>query len=240
MTLPRSATTLCVLLLLSLLAFASGNKAAERPALRWGEDQKGCTFERGTDGKYRYGLWTDDVGVIVAIDSQELQMTRRRLEPMLGVSITVRYRGQASTYVNTNTMTLEFVDHHQTVHSSLDPENVAKQLQNDADTLEDEAQREGRKHPEKLQAKQQQIEDYQKQVLDLQNFLSSRSLRSGTLDPETPETSGWVLFSTRSKWIGDWKKQERLILRIPMPGQVLEFPVTLPPSEGELLLRKRP
>jgi hypothetical protein len=236
---PRRAATVCFLLL-PLLAFGSSKKAAERPTLRWAEDQKGCTFERGEDGKYRYGIWTDDLGVIVAVDSQELQMTRRRLEPMFGVSITVRYRGQANTFMNTNTVTLEFVDHNQTVHSSLDPANLASVLQKDADTLEDEVQREGRKHPEKLAAKQQRVEDYQKQVLDLQNFLSSRSLRSGTLDPATPETTGWVFFSTRSKWIGDWKKQERLILRIPMPAQILEFPITLPPSAGELLLRKRP
>lgn len=240
MTLPRAPASVCLLFLLSIVALASGKKTSEIPTLRWSEDQKGCTFERGEDGKYRYGLWTDDVGVIIAVDSQELQMTRRRLEPMFGVSITVRYRGQANTYVNTNTITLEFVDHQQVVRPSLDPDNLASVLQNDAETLEDEAQREGRKHPEKLQAKQQQIEEYQKQVTYLQNFLNTRSLRSGTLDPVTPETSGWVFFSTRNKWIGDWKKQERLLLRIPMPGQVLEFPITLPPSEGELLLRKRP
>jgi hypothetical protein len=240
MTLPRLTTGVCVFILLASLALGSDRKASELPTLRWGEDQRGCTFERGDDGKYRYGLWKDDIGVIVAVDSQELQMTRRRLEPMFGVSITVRYRGHANTYVNINTMTLEFVDHHEVVRPSLDPDNLASVLQNDAETLEDEAQREGRKHPEKLAAKQQQIEEYQKQVLVLQNFLVARSLRSGTLDPETPETSGWVFFSTRNKWIGDWKKQERLVLRIPMPAQVLEFPITLPPSEGELLLRKRP
>jgi hypothetical protein len=239
MTFSRSTTTACLYILLPLLTVAWGKKASEIPTLRWGEDQKGCTFERGEDGKYRYGLWTDDTGIIVAVDSQELQMARRRLEPMFGVSITVRYRGQAKTYVNTQKITLEFVDHRQLLRSSLDPVEVSNVLQNRAHVLADEEEHERAKHPEKLQAKQQAFDNYQKELTDLRKFLSTRSLRSGTLDSQNPETTGWVFFSTRSNWIGDWKKQERLVLRIPLPTRVLEFPITLPPSEGELLLRKR-
>jgi hypothetical protein len=136
-------------------------------------------------------------------------------------------------------MRLEFVDHQQLVQPSLDPDNLAAQLQNGADSLEDEAQREARKHPEKLAAKQQLIEEYQKQLTEMLEFLSTRSLHSGTLDPATPEASGWIFFSAKSKWIGDWKKQERLVLDIPLPNMLLEFPITLPPKEGELLLRHR-
>jgi hypothetical protein len=238
MTFLRSAAILS-LILLAISATGSTKKSSAIPTLRWAEDQKGCTFERGEDGKYRYGLWSDDVGVIVAVDSQELQMTRRRLQPLFGVLITVRYRGASNTYVNTNTMRLEFVDHQQLVQPSLDPDNLAAQLQNGADSLEDEAQREARKHPEKLAAKQQLIEEYQKQLTEMLEFLSTRSLHSGTLDPATPEARGWIFFSAKSKWIGDWKKQERLVLDIPLPNMLLEFPITLPPTEGELLLRHR-
>jgi len=35
---------------------------AKLPTVRWSEQQPGCTFERGDDGKYRYGLWSGDVG----------------------------------------------------------------------------------------------------------------------------------------------------------------------------------
>ena len=43
----------------------------------------------------------------------------------------------------------------------------------------------------------------------------------------------------RSKWLGNWKKQEEFILRIPAEGKVYEFPIKLPPKLGELLLRER-
>jgi hypothetical protein len=48
-----------------------------------------------------------------------------------------------------------------------------------------------------------------------------------------------VYFSASSKWIGGWKKQEEFILRIPVANRIIEFPFALPPSEGDLLLRRR-
>jgi hypothetical protein len=69
--------------------------------------------------------------------------------------------------------------------------------------------------------------------------VGKNSLRATQLDASNPETSGWVLFSTKSKWIGDWKKQESLILRVPLNGKVYEFPFTLPPKAGQATLRKR-
>ena len=207
--------------------------------MRWAEGEKGCTFERGDDGKYRYGLWTDDLGVTLAIDSQELQKAKRRLEPMMGILLTFRYRGTSSVYVKTNTISLEFVKHERVVHAALDPDALAAHLQAGADSLEDQAQRESRKHPEKLAEKETGLQAYQKDLTDMLDFLSARSLRAEALDPATPETNGWLFFSTRSKWIGDWKAQEDFVLRIPFENYVLEFPFTLPPSEGELLLRKR-
>jgi hypothetical protein len=48
-----------------------------------------------------------------------------------------------------------------------------------------------------------------------------------------------VLFSTSSKWIGGWKKQEELILRVPFEGKTFEFPFKLPPKPGEVRLRRR-
>ena len=71
-------------------------------------------------------------------------------------------------------------------------------------------------------------------------FLSTRTLRAAKLDAGHPEISGWVLFSTKSKWIGELQKQEEFVLRVPLGGRVVEFPFSLPPSEGDLILRRRP
>ena len=70
-------------------------------------------------------------------------------------------------------------------------------------------------------------------------FLSTHSLREATLNPGDPEVGGWIFFETKSKWIGDWKKQETFLLRFRFKNRVFEFPFTLPPSEGDLILRRR-
>ena len=228
------------LVLASVPAVAYSKKKPDVPAIRWAEGAKGCTFERGEDGKYRYGLWTDDLGITVAIDSQELQKTHRRLEAMVGVLLTVRYRGTGSFDLQTSGISLEFVKHEHVVHAALDPDGLAAHLQAGADSLEDEAQRESKKNPDKFEAKEKLLQEYQKQLAEMLQFLGARSLRPGTLDAATPETNGWIFFSSKSKWIGDWKKQEDFVLRIPLDKAVVEFPFTLPPNEGELLLRRRP
>ncbi len=63
-------------LLLALVFAASAtppgpDKTSVTLALRWEEGQPGCTFSRDDDGKYRYGLWTADFGIVLAVDSQE-------------------------------------------------------------------------------------------------------------------------------------------------------------------------
>src|ERR1700674_1130161 len=64
-------------------------------ALRWEEGQPGCTFSRDDDGKYRYGFWTADFGIVMAVDSQELEKARRRTQPIFAL-LTVHYRGKDS------------------------------------------------------------------------------------------------------------------------------------------------
>ena len=59
------------------------------------------------------------------------------------------------------------------------------------------------------------------------------------LDSTHQEISGWILFSTHSKWIGDWKKPEEFLFRIPLGSQIVEFPFALPAQKGDLILRKR-
>ena len=80
----------------------------------------------------------------------------------------------------------------------------------------------------------------QKDAAEMFEFLKTRSLRAITLDSSHPDAIGWVLFSTKSKWIGDLLKQEEFVLRVPLGNQIVEFPFSLPPSEGDLILRRRP
>jgi hypothetical protein len=209
------------------------------PAVRWDEDRPGCTFTRGDDGKYRYGLWSDDGGITLAVDSQELEKVHRRHEPFFGVLLTLRYRGQGELDFDTNNISLEFVKHFKVVQTSLDPDDFSAKVQNDADELDHQIAREIEKHPEKKAEKEALVQAFLKDSTELQEFVGKNSLRATRMGPGNPEISGWVLFSTESKWIGAWKKQEELILRVPFGGTVFEFPFTLPPTPGEVLLRKR-
>jgi len=238
------ARRLCGRLLLILLACASWSAATDNkqavPTLRWMESQPGCTFTQADDGKYRYGLWSDDFGVVVAVDAQELEKARRRLEPLFAVLVTVHYRGKDSLAVKTDDISLELVKHYHDVHISLDPDVLLTTLQSDVDVLSKATAREERKHPEKKAELESVLQSQQKSVEEMREFLRTQSLRPATLDSSHPEASGWVLFSVKSKWIGDWKKQEEFVLRIPVANRIVEFPFALPPSAGDFLLRRRP
>jgi hypothetical protein len=208
--------------------------------VRWEEGVPGCTFSRDDDGKYRYGLWTADFGIVLAVDSQELEKARRRAQAMFAVLLSVHYRGEDSLEVAPGQITLEFVKHYHDVHAAMDPDNLATRQQSDADALEEETEREIRKHPEKKEEKEALLAARQKDAAEMIEFLKNRSLRAMTLSSGHPDASGWVLFSTKSKWIDDLQKQEEFVLRVPLGNQVLEFPFSLPPSEGDLILRRRP
>lgn len=225
--------------LASPLPASALNDKAKIPAVRWDESAPGCTFSRSDDGKFHYGVWSDDVGVTVAVDSQELEKVHRRHEPFFSVLISVRYRGQSVLEFDSGAVSLEFVKHFQTVQTSLDPDDFAQKIQSDADAVDHETAREVEKHPEKKAAKEAYERAFQKDTTELLEFVSKNTLRPGRLDQGNRDVSGWVFFSTSSKWIGGWKKQEEFILRVPLDGKVFEFPITLPPKPGEVRLRKR-
>lgn len=227
------------LLLAIAAAAASPGETAKIPAVRWDEERPGCTFSRGDDGRYRYGLWYGDVGVTLTVDAQELEKVHRRHEPFFSVLLNVKYRGPGTLDVVTKNITLEFVKHFQVAQEALDPDGFAQKIQNDADTLDHETARELEKHPEKKEAKETFARAFQKDSVELIEFVSKNSLRPTQLNPGAPETSGWVFFSTSSKWIGHFKKQEEFLLRVPIDGKIYEFPFKLPPKPGEVMLRKR-
>jgi len=218
--------------------FAS-NKKDRIPAVRWAEGNPGCTFTRDNDGKFRYGLWYGDVGVTMAVDAQELEKVHRRHEPFFGVLLSVRYRGQASLDFATENISLEFVKHFQVQQLAMDPDDFASRVQGDADTLNDQTARDVQKHPEQKEQQEAYVRAFLKDSAELEEFVGKNSLRPTKLSPGRQDASGWLLFSTKSKWIGKWKKQEEFILRVPVGGMVLEFPFRLPPKPGETILRKR-
>lgn len=234
-----------ILLFLSVFSFlpaASQDDKNEKfgpVTVRWDEATPGCTFSTTQDGKYQYGLWSGDVGIILAVDSREVQIIRHRIEPIFGVLLTIRYRGQSGLDVNANGITLQFMKHFKVVQSSLDPDDYTQKIQADADALDDETRRVIAKHPNEKDTKDAKLQEYQKSVSELIEFLGKNSLKSVRLDTGNREASGWVFFSTQNKWIGNWKSQEEFVLRVPMEGKVFEFPFKLPPKAGELLLRKR-
>jgi hypothetical protein len=222
------------------------NKDKDRNTLRplivrWSEQQPGCTFSRGDDGKYRYGLWSDDVGIVLAVDARELKLAHNpnRSDPIFGVLLEIHYRGAGSLEASPDGITLEFMKHFKVVQSSLDPDNYAQQIQDDADAVDDEIRREVKKHPERKQDREASLQDYQKRANELIEFLGKKTLRPAHLDRGNPIVSGWVFFSTKSKWLGGWKAQEEFVLRVPLAGKIFEFPFKLPPEKGELLLQKR-
>lgn len=228
------------LLLLSPSSALAGKKKEALPTVRWAEQTPGCTFERGQDGMYRWGLWTSDLGLTLAVDSQELVRARKRIGQPLLVKLTLKYRGTGSLDVSTNNMSLEFVRHSHVVQTSLDPDDFVAKLQADTEALEHETEREIKKHPEKKAEKESVVQAYLKDSTEFQDFLNKNALREVKLDSGNTETAGWVGFSTRNKWIGEWKKQEEFLLRIPFADRVVEFPFSLPPTQGDLILRRRP
>lgn len=208
--------------------------------VRWNEQQPGCTFSRGDDGKYRYGMWSGDIGIVLAVDAREVQIIHHRIEPIFGVFLTVRYRGTGSLDETPGPITLQFLKHFKVVKGSLDPEDYIQKIQADASALDDETRREVTKHPQQKQAREARLQEYQKSANELIEFLGRDSLKPAHLNADYPEVSGWVFFSTQSKWLGGWKAQEDFVLQVPIAGSLFEFSFKLPPEQGELLLQKRP
>jgi len=206
---------------------------------RWAEGSPGCTFSRDSDGKYRYGLWTPDYGLTLAVDAQELMLVHKRAERFFGVHLTLRYRGHSALEFDPGQATLEFVKHSKVVQPSLDPDSFVQRIQSDLDQLEHDTQREVARHPEKKEEREKYVQAYQHDAIELMDFVSRRTLSPGRLDSANSEASGWILFSTKSRWIGEWKRPEEFVLRFPLGGQVVEFPFLLPPKEGDLILRQR-
>jgi len=227
-----------------VLLLSSGGLAGDKPAvptLRWTAETSNCTFWEGEDGRTYYGLSSDDFEVTLAVDRQELEkIPHRAAVPMLGVFLTFHYKGSQHFEVQQNRFTLEFTKHFQIVQSSLDPDYLLKTLQENVDDLTDEVERHQlKKHPEQKEQKETELQARLKDYTEMMDFISTRALRPMTLDGSNSTASGWVFFGTRNKWIGPWRRPEHLVLRLPIENLIVEFPFTLPPEPGKVILRCR-
>jgi hypothetical protein len=209
------------------------------PAVRWDESNPGSTFSRSDDGHLHYGLWYQDVGIILTVDSQELEKVHRRHEPFFAVLVEIHYRGQGTLEVSTENISLEFVKHFKVMQNALDADDFAGKIQTDADQLDHETAREIERHPEQKTEKESFARTFQKETAELLEFVSKNSLRPARLASANPQTQGWVFFGIDSKWVSGWKKHEAFIFRMPIDNQMFEFPFELPPKPGDVMLRKR-
>ncbi len=232
----RSIGFTIVLCLTATLAFS---RQKELPAVRWTKGAPGCTFERGDDGRYRWTIASKDLTFSLLVDSQELTKSRRRFYHLLGLYVNVTYTGSTKIEFPAD-VRIEFVKHHNFREAYEDPSELSSKLQNDIDTLVFETERKLKKDPKLTDEKTAQLREFQKDASEFIEFLSTQTLKpeSHELTTGNTEAHGWVFFATSNRWIGRLNEHEDFIVSFYMKDKIWQFPVSLPPTPGDLILRK--
>jgi hypothetical protein len=209
------------------------------PSVRWTAGAAGCTFERGDDGRYRWTMTGNDLSITLLVDSQELTKSRHRFYHLLTAYISATYTGQ-SKFEFPADVRIDFVRHHDVLEAYMDPTELTTRLQNDLDTFVFEGERQIKKDPRITEEKVARMREYQKEASEFIEFVTTLGLDPNTvmLTPGNPEAHGWIFFETKNKWIGPWKDREDFILSVYMKDKIWQFPFSLPPTEGDLILRK--
>jgi hypothetical protein len=225
-------TTLCP-------RFSPAEKKRQLPSVRWTAGAPGCSFERGDDGKYRWTMSGNDLSITLIVDSQELAKSRRRFYHPLSVYVSVAYAGKGKFEFPAD-VRVEFVSHHNVVEAYLDPTELSNKMQNDVDSEIFKSERQIKKDPKSAEEKTARLREYQKEAAEFIEFLTTQGLDPNTvmLSPGNPEAHGWVFFATTNKWIGPWKEREDFVVSLWMKDRIWQFPFSLPPVEGDLILRK--
>ncbi len=227
-----------VILVLSATALAGNPQPAA--SLRWADGAPGCTIRRSEDGRTYYNLATSEFNLSLGIDNQELEKVRHRTIPMMGVLLTLNYKGTDPLAFSPSQSTLEFSKHFQVVQKALDPDSTLQLLQQEMDELTDEiTHHELHRHPELKDVKEPELQQRLKDYTEMMDFLSTSTLRDGGLDNSKASASGWVFFSTQNRWIGPWRRPESFVFRIPVGKALVEIPFELPPKGGKIELRPR-
>jgi hypothetical protein len=222
-----------VALLLAAPVFAR-RKSPTVPTLHWEQGAPGCSFhesapENTADGLDRYTILHDAVIITLAIDPRELVLSQRRAGHVVSLFLTVRNQSSTPLAVQPGKASLDFVNHSQWRFSSWDPGSLANHIQNQTDDLMHQTDKDLEKRPEKVEKNEERLQEHQKLVSEMLDFLSTQGLKDAVLDAASPEISGWVFFPSRGKWVGDWKKKEEFVFRIPIGSWMVEFPFQLPP-----------
>ena len=220
-------------------AFAH-KKEISSATLRWTQEGPGTSFSATADGRYVYTLQSADKDIAITVDSQELTKSRLRHAAVFAVLVHIRNRGRRYWKVSSEGASLEFVSHFHVVQPALDPSALAQQLQDTTDEMDRQASLPRPNRPAPGIADQTYLRAYQKETSEFIEFLARNSLHETVLDEGNQEVEGWIFFNTKNKWLSKWKTQESFLLRLPLDGTVYVFPFTLPPRQGELLLRHRP
>jgi len=233
----RIALTVCAVLLPVL---THAKKKPELPTVRWTASAPGCSFERGDDGRDRWTMSDRELEITLIVDSQELSKSKHHgFYRVFAVYLAVTYKGTGKFEFPAD-LRMDFLRHHDVIEGYMDPAELQNRLQNDLDTQVFETERQIKKHPETKDEKTKRLQIYEKEAAEYIEFLTTQYLESATLSPGNPEAHGWVYFATKNKWIGPWKEHEDFILAVWMKDKVWQFPFSLPPAPGELILRKPP
>ena len=230
----------CVLIVVFLAVQGlAKKKTADPSALRWAAGAAGCSLEQNGVGNLdRYTIAQDGMTVTLAVDPRELTLSQRRAGRVMSLSLLVRNKGTAPLTVEQSKASLEFVKHSQWQFSSWDPDNLANHIQNQTDDLMHQTDKDLEKRPARVEKNEERLREHQKLVSETVDFLSTQGLRDTVLDAAKSEVTGWLFFPSRGKWVGEWKKREEFVFRIPVGGRVVEFPFLLPP-EGRPTLKER-
>ena len=214
-------------------------KKKQLPTIRWTANAPGCTFEQTDDGHFRWTMVQGDLTITLLMDAQELTQSRHRFYHLFGAFVSVTYTGKTK-FEFPDDVRIEFVRHHEILEGYEDPSQLSNKLQNDVDTKIFDTERKIKKNPETKDAETDRLRVYQKEAAQFIEFVSTQTLDPAgvILTPGNPEAHGWVLYSTGNKWIGPWKEREDFIISVWMKDKVWEFPFSLPPAPGDLMLRK--
>src|SRR5438270_4083093 len=79
--------------MLCLTSSVAGAGNSSLPVTRWSQKADSCTFRQGDDGRTYYGISGEDLEVVLAVDSRELEKIPHRATPMLSVLLFFQYRG---------------------------------------------------------------------------------------------------------------------------------------------------
>jgi len=231
-----------LVLTLFLSSFAVAADQSPAQVVRWSANAANCNLRQGDDGHTYYEIKAANVEITLAVDSRELEKLPHRAMPMLSVLLTFHLSGPGQFAIRPHAMFLQFVKHRNVTKTSLDPDTMLADLQQNVDDLTYEVEHhELKHHPEEKQQKEQELQSRLKDYTDMMDFISTRALRTGLLSPSAPAANGWVFFGIKDRWIGPLKKPERFVLRIPGGGNsIFEFPFSLPPESAKVELRRRP